>query len=242
MRIAGSGPYSVAWAVTSRAPVGVSSSPSPVAVDRHARRRAAPWPAAGTGNVPCDIVTVPVPTLRGEATKRVGPEPAQARSRRPRCRRSSRRRPPRGSGPSRRSRAVDRGLGLGQAAEERRPRAPSPRPRAPDAVEDLEDVAQVAVRRATGASAIDVHLGRGEAAARDPRAPRAGSRERQLRELLPQPLDAAGRGPRPPRAACRPRPRSRSRSRRSRLTGRPSPSGSRSAPPRARGGRAPRCP
>ncbi len=32
----------------------------------------------GTGNVPCDIVTVPVPTLRGEATKRAAPSQRSA--------------------------------------------------------------------------------------------------------------------------------------------------------------------
>ena len=74
--------------------------------------------------------------------------------------------------------------------------------------------AQVAVRRGGRPLGHDVDLRGGEAATRD--APRLEpvARQRRASRAPPAAARAAGRGPRPPRAACRPRPRSRSRSRR----------------------------
>ena len=65
MRIAGSGPNSRAYAVTSSAPVGVTSSvvPVPYTGTPVSSRAVA---GAGTGNTPCAQSTVPPPTFSGD--------------------------------------------------------------------------------------------------------------------------------------------------------------------------------
>ena len=61
--------------MTSSAPVGVTSSVAP-----RPRRSGTPFSSracagAGTGNTPCARRTVPLPTLSGDETTSVGPEP-----------------------------------------------------------------------------------------------------------------------------------------------------------------------
>ncbi len=70
IRIGGNGPYSPANSDTSRAPVGVRSSPAGAPAYTGAPAINAAVAGAGTGMVPCAHVTVPLPTFTAEATIR----------------------------------------------------------------------------------------------------------------------------------------------------------------------------